>query len=118
MRLRSRRRDLTIWTGSGRVVGWSGRPRPVRTGRIRRWFRIGTLLTVIGIRHAVRGMRAHWQPVFLACGGVLMVVGFFAVPEVAVFDPGLLMVLIGLLKGASGPHCQAANQLAGTRWRG
>jgi hypothetical protein len=117
MRLRSRRRDLVVWGGSGRQVGWHGVPRPVRAGRIRRWFRIGSLFTFIGLRHAVRVLRAHWQPVFITAGGVLMVVGFFVIAADAVFYTGLLIMLAGLLKGTGRPNGHGANQLAGTRWR-
>jgi hypothetical protein len=113
MRLRSRRRDLVVWSGPGRQVGWHGVPRSAGGGRIRRWFRLGSQFTFIGLRHAVRVLRAHWKPAFVACGGVLMVVGFFVVAADPVFYTGLLMMLFGLLKGTGRP----ANQLAATRWR-
>jgi hypothetical protein len=113
MRLRSRRRDVVVWSGPGRRVGWHGVPRPARRGRLRRWFRLGSLFTFIGLRHAVRVMRARWQPVFLACGALAMLVGFFVVAADAAFYPGLLMMLVSLL---SGPGRRRAD-FAGTRAR-
>jgi hypothetical protein len=108
MRARPHRRILVAW--SPRVIaggrhGTPGRMRPTRIRRIRRWLRIGALLTVIGILRFARAIRARWEPLFLL-GGVLLMAGGYLLPVIGVFFPGLLVVTVTLLKGNS------------DRWRG
>jgi hypothetical protein len=108
MRLRPHRRILVVWSPRATAAGGSrglARTRPTRIRRIRRRLRIGALLTVIGVLRFGRAMRAHWEPLFLLAGVLLMGGGYF-LPVIGVFFPGLLVVTVTLLKGNS------------DRWRG
>lgn len=108
MRLRPRQRALAGRgpgaPGAGQYRG-PARPRPARIRRARRWLRIGALLAIIGVLRFGRGMRAHWEPVFLL-GGVLLMAGGYFLPVIGFFFPGLLVITVTLLKGNS------------DRWRG
>ncbi|MGH3198645.1 MAG: hypothetical protein ACRDOH_03115 [Streptosporangiaceae bacterium] len=103
MRLRSHRRNLVVWSSSAVPAGKSADlrgTRPARTRRIRWWLRTGALLMVIGVLRLARTMRTRWEPMSLLAGTLLMVVGF-TLPAVAagVFLPGLLVLIVTLLKG-------------------
>ena len=118
MRMRSHRRSLMVWSPSGGRAdpyGLPAFPRLARFRRIRWWFRTGALLAVIGITRLARGMRARWRSMFFVTGAALMVAGVM-LPSGAAFVPGMLVVLIALLKGAEPSHCRAAAQMTGVHW--
>jgi hypothetical protein len=92
MRLRSHRRSLVIWSSSVDPAD-RGAPQYKRlacTGRIRRWIRIGALLTVIAVR-------PRWRP--LLAGAVLTVIGVMQRSGAGglVLIPGLLLFWHALL---------------------
>ena len=118
MRMRSHRRSVMVWSPSGDRAdryGLATFPRLARPRRIRWWFRTGVLLAVIGITQLARGMRARWRSMFFATGAALIVVGV-VLPSGAAFVPGMLVVLIALLKAAEPSHCRAAAQMTGVHW--
>ena len=73
MGLQSHRRNLVAWSQSASSVGRSAAPPFTRTRRIRRWIRIGTLLTIVGLITLARAGRVHWR--LLLAAGVLTVAG-------------------------------------------
>jgi len=76
MRLRADRRNLVTRSLSVDLVGRhdaAGFARLARTRRIRRCFRTGALLTVIGLMRLARSVRSRWRP--LLAGAVLTVLG-------------------------------------------
>ena len=99
MRLRPRRGNLVIWSSSGGPDGGSWAWRPARPRRIRWWLRTGTLLALIGVVRLARAIRAHGEPVALVVGGLLMVIGFVLPAASVAFFPGMMVLLIALLKG-------------------
>jgi hypothetical protein len=118
MGMRSHRRSPMIWSPPGGRADRYGLPtftRLSRSRRIRWWLRAVTLLTVIGITRLARGMRTRWRSVFFVTGAALIVAGA-VLPSGAAFVPGMLAVLIALLKGAEPSHCQAAAQMTGVHW--
>jgi hypothetical protein len=118
MRMRSHRRSLMISTPPGgrtnrcRVPAFT---RPARPGPIRRWFRTGALLAVIGITQLARTMRARWGSIFLVAGTLLVIIGI-TLSSAGAFVPGLLVLLAGLTRGAERSHCRAADQVTGAHW--
>jgi len=120
MRMRSRRRNLVVWhppRGGADRYSAPSFPRITLARRIRWWLRTGALLSVIGIRRIARIVRCRWRPVFLVSGALLMVVGF-ELSSGAIFVPGLLVLLIGLLKGTEASQCRSATQLTAAHWHG
>jgi hypothetical protein len=104
MRRRAHRRNPVVWSppvGPAHRGGARGVTRLARTRRIRRFFRVGALLTVIGLVHLAHGVRPRWRP--LLAGGVLTVVGVMLRDGAwgAVSLPGLLFLWSALLIPAS-----------------
>ena len=120
MRMRPRRRNLVVWNPSLGVAdryGTPNFPRITLTRRFQWWLRTGALLSVIGIRRLARIVRSRWRPVFLVSGGLLIVVGF-ELSSSAVFVPGLLVLLVGLLKGNGASDGRSAVQITAAHWHG
>jgi hypothetical protein len=94
MRLRPQRRTLVVWSQSRDTYRALRVMRPARTRRIRRWIRIGMLLTVLRLLPLARAVRARWRP--LLAGTVLTAAGVMlrgsTVGSVALL-PGLLLLL-------------------------
>ena len=101
MRLRAHRRNLVLWSQSASSIGRDGALPFTRTRRIRRWIRVGALLTVVGLMPLARAVRARWRP--LLAGGVLTVAGVMWLdgPGGMVLLPGLWLLLTAPLTPAS-----------------
>lgn len=99
MRLRSPRRSLVVWSQStGRAGRYRGSVliRLARTRGIRRWLRLGLLLSVVG---SMRLARAAWVQWRLLAGVLLTVAGVVMrnSPGGVVLLPGLMLVVSALL---------------------
>jgi hypothetical protein len=109
MWMRPHRRDLVVWRQSAGPAGRrsashgsaSHSIRLVRVGRLRRYVRMGTLLTLIGLLRLRRVARRPWGP--MLAGVVLTTVGivFRSGPASLLLLPGLLFLLDALLIPAS-----------------
>jgi hypothetical protein len=99
MSLRPHRRNLAVWSQSVGPVGRCGTrtvTRAARTRRVRRGFRTGAQLAVIGLIRLARAVRTYWRP--LLAGGALTVGGFMQRSAGnVVFLPGVLLFLLLVL---------------------
>jgi hypothetical protein len=118
MRLRARRRSLVASRLSVGSAGRYGGPRLTPTRRIRRFIRLGALLTVIGLRHLARGVRPRWRP--LVAGAAFTAVGVMLRNGVwgVVLLAGLWFFLYAMLIPASAEadrrrHAELERELAG-----
>jgi hypothetical protein len=104
MRLQpQRRRNLVVWSQSGGAERASRVTRPSRTRRIRRWVRIGMLLSVLRLLPLGRAVRARWKPLLAGTG--LTVAGVIlrgSTPGSVLFMPGLLLLLTAPLLPGTG----------------
>jgi hypothetical protein len=94
MKMRLHRRNLVLSNlsaPSSRPVT----PGRARSRRIRRWLRIGTLLSIIGIMRFARTVRTRWRPILRVLGVLLLVFSVvFGVMMPLAFVSG--MVVLGL----------------------
>lgn len=114
MRLRpQRRRNLVVWSQSGHTDRASRTTRPARTRRIRRWIRIGMLLTLLGLSPLLRAVRARWKPLLAGTG--LTVAGVIlrdSTTGSVLLLPGLLLLLTApLLPGSGHANCLQRTEL-------
>jgi len=104
MRLRpQRRRNLVVWSQSGSTDPASRGTRPARTRRIRRWIRIGMLLTLLRLSPLARAVRARWKPLLAGTG--LTVAGVIlrgSGPGSAMLLPGLMLLMAAPLLPGTG----------------
>jgi hypothetical protein len=109
-----RRRDLVVWSQSGRAYRALRGTRPARTRRIRRAIRLGMLLTLRGLLPLARGVRARWRP--LLAGTALTVTGVIlrgSPTGSIVLLPGLVLLLSApLLPGSPERRSELERELA------
>ena len=65
----------------------------------------------------MRAARSRWRALFLLTGAVLTVLGV-ALASGAILVPGVLLLLVAVLRGIGSRGCMSADQLAGWPWRG
>jgi hypothetical protein len=118
MRLRPRRGYVVVWSSSGAPGGGSSSRRPTRARRIRWWFRTGTLLALFGVVRLARATWVRGEPVALVVGGLLMVIGFVLPAASVAFFPGMMVLLIALLRGIKTKGRAASAAADCWQWRG
>jgi hypothetical protein len=117
MRVRpQRRRNLVVWSQSGGTDRASRVTRPTRTRRIRRWIRIGMLLTLLGLTPLARAVRPRWK--LLLAGTVLTVAGVImhgSPADSTMLLPGLMLLMAApLIPGCPGAErTKLERELAG-----
>ena len=104
MRLRPQRRNVVVWSQSAGSPGRSGDQPITRARRFRGRARIGVLLTVVGLLHLARGVRARWRPVLagvmLTATGLTLRAGTGGV----ILLPGVMLLLAApIMPGAPQP---------------
>jgi hypothetical protein len=87
------RRNVVLWRQSAGPDGRYAAPRVRRAKPIRRWIRIGALLTVIGLVALARAVWARWRPllpgVVITAAGVMLRGG----PGGIILLPGLMLLM-------------------------
>ena len=74
-------------------------------------------MPIILLSRLARTAQIRWRTMFLLIGGLLTVIGI-ALPSGAVLVPGILILLVALLRQTEAPDCRATAQLAQWHWRG
>jgi cell division protein FtsX len=69
------------------------------------------------MRRFARAAHSRWRALFLLTGAVLTVLGV-ALASGAILVPGVLLLLVAVLRGIGSSGCMSADQLAGWPWRG
>jgi hypothetical protein len=116
MRLRARRQKLAAWSlprGPGDRDDFPVPHSSPGARRIRRCFRIGGLLILIGLIRLTRAARQRWLP--LAAGTVLTAAGLMLgnSPAGIIVVPGLVYLLIALvMDGGSAEERKRRSELA------
>jgi hypothetical protein len=98
VRVRSRRRNVVVWSSSSTFSGRTAR-RDVRVvrrpGRIRWWLRTGALLAIIGVLRLAGIARRHLRPSISLAGTAVTLAGI-ALPSEPVLSSGFLILLLAL----------------------
>jgi hypothetical protein len=77
------------------------------------WLRTGALLSVIGIWRLALAARTRSQPIFLATGALVLVIGLTMRSSVAVV---LGMIVMGSAVSGAGPHSPTAAMVHTWMW--